>query len=416
MTTRFPASVDTVVIGAGQAGLTMSWHLQQAGRDHIVLDSRASLGGSWQDRWERFRLVGPNWTASFPGAPYDGDDPDGFMPRDEIAGRVARYASTIGAPVVLEAIVGRLTRRVDGFRLETGQGSVDAGEVIVAVGGFHAPRVPSVAADLPARVLSLHAHHYRDATDLPDGAVLVIGSGQTGVQLVEELRDQGREVYLCVGSAGRVPRRYRGHDLFHWLWELAERGEEMGVRLPTADQLPDGTRRLLGNPHLSGHGGGHEVDLRRIGLDGTTLLGRLTAIEGERVRLGDDLQANLDAADRLFAERFQGPIDAFIAAAGLDLPPAEPTTRVEYSPPIVEELDLAAAGISTVLWTTGYRQDLSWIDLPVTDDLGFPRQTDGVSEVPGLYFVGGLWQRDQTSATLVGLPRDARVLAARMGL
>lgn len=416
MTMRLPRSIDTAVIGAGQAGLTMSWYLQRAGRDHVILDRRGTLGGGWQDRWERFRLVSPNWTVDLPGTPYDGNDPDGFMPRDEIAGRIARYAGTIGAPVVPEAGVDRLRRRGDGFRLDTAQGPVDAREVVVAVGGFHVPHVPILAGGLPARVLSLHSHHYRAPTDLPDGAVLVVGSGQTGVQLVEELQAAGRAVFLCVGSAGRVPRRYRGHDIFHWLSQLATRGEAVGVRLPTASELPDPRLRRAGNPHLSGHGGGHEVDLRQLGQNGTTLLGRLDAIDGERIRLADDLEENLELADRFFAERFKDLIDAYIDAAELDSPPAEDRSDDPYAPPRIEELDLSAFGISTVLWTTGYRQDLGWIEPPIADEQGFPRQVDGVTEIPGLYVLGSLWQRDQASATLIGVSRDARVLAGRMGL
>src|SRR3990170_1916581 len=186
--TSLPRRVDTAVIGAGQAGLAMSWYLREDDRDHVVLERRPTLGGGWQDRWEAFRLVSPNWTASFPGMPYDGDDPDGYMPRDEIAGRVARYAAAIGAPVVIEAGVDRLRAR--------------------ATGGFHRSNMPALGASLPARVRNLHSSAYRRPTDLPPGAVLIVGSAQTGVQLVEELRDAGREVYLCVGSAGRFPRCY----------------------------------------------------------------------------------------------------------------------------------------------------------------------------------------------------------------
>jgi putative flavoprotein involved in K+ transport len=413
----FPSRIATVVIGAGQAGLTMSWHLRQAGRDHVVLERRATLGGGWQDRWDDFRLVGPNWTASFPGEPYDGDDPDGYMSRDEIAGRVARYAAAIEAPVVTEAGVERLrARSTSGFEVLTSQGRLEAQEVIVATGGFHTPHVPAIAGALSKRVLSLHAHHYRRTADLPPGATLVVGSGQTGVQLVEDLRAAGRDVYLAVGAAGRVPRRYRGRDIFYWLWQLAERGEEVGVALPTVDKLPDPRRRMAGNPSLSGHGGGHETNVRRYGRDGTTLLGRLTAIDGERIRLAPDLTANLAMADRFFEERFREPVDGFIAAAGIDAPPAEAPDVVDYEPPVVEDLDLARAGIGAVLWTTGYRQDLGWIEPSITDDMGFARQVRGLTEVPGLFVIGSLWQHDQTSATLVGMPRDARVLAERMGL
>jgi putative flavoprotein involved in K+ transport len=415
--TSLPARVDTAVIGAGQAGLTMSWHLRAAGRDHVVLERRSSLGGGWQDRWDGFRLVSPNWMASFPGAPYDGDDPDGYMPRDEIAGRVAHYAATIGAPVVLEAGVERLRARPDGgFELRTTQGSVSAREVVVATGGFHAPSVPALAAALPARVLSLHSSAYRRPSDLPPGAVLVVGSAQTGVQLVEELRAAGREVYLSVGSAGRIPRRYRGRDSFVWLAMCVERGEELGVPLPTVDKLPDPRRRLAGNPHVSGHGGGHDTNLRQFGRDGVRLVGRLTGVDGERVRLAPDLPDNIAAADRFFDERFRPLFDRLIDAAGIDAPLADPVAPIAFEPEVIDELDLASAGISTVLWTTGFRRDLTWIDPPITDELGFPRQVRGVTEVPGLYVLGSLWQLDQASATLFGVARDARVLAGLMGL
>lgn len=415
--TSLPQQIETVVIGAGQAGLTMSWHLQRAGRDHVVLDRRTTPGGGWQDRWDAFRLVGPNWTASFPDAPYDGDDPDGYMPRDEIAGRVAAYAGRIHAPVVLGAAVDRLrARAAGGFQLDMQQGTIVAREVVVATGGFHVPHVPALADVLSPRVLSIHSHGYRSAAGLPPGAVLVVGSGQTGVQLVEELRALGREVYLCVSTAGRFPRRYRGRDAFFWLWQLAERGEELGSGLLRVDELPDPRRRLAANPHLSGHAGGHETNLRHIGQAGTTLLGRLTGIDSEHIRLAPDLHANLDGADRFFDERFRGRIDGFIEAAGIACPSAEPPTTSEFRPPVIEQLDLRQAGISTVLWTTGYRQDLSWIDLPITDEMGFARQVRGVSAVPGLFFLGSLWQYDQGSATLFGLQRDGRVLAERMGL
>jgi putative flavoprotein involved in K+ transport len=413
---KLPDSIDTVVVGAGQSGLAMSWFLRRRGVDHVLLDRRTRLGGGWLDRWDAFRLVTPNWTASFPGSAYDGDDPDGFMPRDEIAGRVARYAESISAPVVLETEVHRLGARAGGgFRLETSQGTVSARRVIVATGGFHTPRIPAIAAALPERVLSLHSHAYRNERQLPPGAVLVVGSAQSGVQIVEELRDAGRRVFLCVGSAGRVPRRYRGRDIFYWLRQLAERGDELGTPLPSAATLEDPRRRLAANPHLSGHGGGHEVDLRRLASGGATLLGRLKAIDGERIRLAPDLSANLATADRFFEEKFRSLIDKLIERARIDAPPDE-RAPFQYDPPELAELDLARAEISAVLWTTGYRLDYGWIDLPVLDTLGFPRQTRGVTEIPGLYFIGSLWQHNQASATLFGLELEARALAERMGL
>jgi putative flavoprotein involved in K+ transport len=413
---NLPKTVETVVVGAGQAGLTMSWFLRDAGRDHLLLDRRATLGGGWQDRWDAFRLVSPNWTASFPGAPYDGSDPDGFMPRDEIAGRVARYADTIGAPVALDTEVRRLTTRDGGgFRLETSQGIVDAEQVVVAAGSFQVPRAPEIGAALPSRLTKLHSHAYRRESSLPAGAVLVVGSGQSGVQIAEELAEAGRRVYLSVGTAGRVPRRYRGRDIFRWLGALATRGEEYGVPLPSVDELPDPRLRSAGNPHLSGHRGGHETNLRALAASGMTLLGRIERADGEQLRLAGDLAANLARADSFFAERFQALIDTFIDNAGVDAPQDD---RAPYSfePPELVEIDLDKAGISTVIWATGYRLDYGWIDLPIFDEQGFPRHRRGVTEVPGLYFLGLLWQHNQASATLFGAALDARHIAAQMGL
>jgi putative flavoprotein involved in K+ transport len=414
--TTLPSRIETVIVGAGQAGLTMSWYLRQAEREHILLERRATLGGGWLDRWDQFRLVGPNWTASFPDAPYDGDDPDGFMPRDEIAATIGRYAQRILAPIVLGTAVERVSATSPGFAVRTSGGEIRADQVIVATGGFHVPHIPAIAGTFPATVRHLHAHDYRREADLPPGAVLLVGSGQTGVQLTEELREAGRDVYLSVGSAGRAPRRYRGRDIFEWLALISDHGDTYGTNLPSAEQLPDPRRRLAGNVQLSGHHGGHSVDLRELARHGTVLLGRLVGVDGDRVRLGDDLLANLDWADRAFGERIQPTIDAYIETAGLDSPPDEPTAPLALTPPVIEELELGRAGISTIIWTSGYRQDLGWIEPSITDELGFARQTGGVSELPGLSFIGSLWLRDQLSATLFGLPRDARALARQLGL
>jgi putative flavoprotein involved in K+ transport len=285
----------------------------------------------------------------------------------------------------------------------------------VATGGFHVPRVPACAAALPSRIASLHSHAYRTERQLAPGAVLVVGSGQSGVQLVEELHGAGRRVFLSVGSAGRAPRRYRGRDLFVWLRLLAARGDELGTPLPSVEKLPDPRRRRAGNPHVSGHGGGHDTDLRRLAAEGITLLGRLEAIDGERVRLAPDLSSNLAAADRFWDERFRALVDTAIERAGIDAPPDD-RAPFHHEPPEVPELDLAKAGITNVLWASGYTFDYGWIEPRIFDEMGFPRQERGVTAVPGLYFIGSLWQHNQGSATLFGLDLDARALAERMGL
>lgn len=410
-----PRAIDTVVIGAGQAGLIMSWHLQRAGREHVVLDRRETLGGGWQDRWDEFVLVGPNWTTGLPGYPYDGADPDGFMARDAVASRMRRYSEVIGAPVVRSTEALRLSAGGDRgrrFHLETTNGPVDADEVVVATGAFHQPKIPATAAGLSPRVVQIHSHDYRNVAQLPPGGVLIVGSGQTGVQLAEELHEAGREVTLSVGHCGRAPRRYRGHDFFFWARQLAQRGDEVGTPLPTVGQLPEPKLRFACNPHVSGHHGGHDTNLRQMALDGIHLVGRFTGAVGERATFAPDLRANLEFADTFFDVRFKALCDTFAERAGIEVTDDD---RVwpQYEPPEVTELDLARAGIGTVLWTTGYSPEYAWLDLPVLDEFGVPRHVRGVSAVPGLTFIGLLWQRNNASANLAGVDVDGAYLASR---
>lgn len=413
---QLPTTTDTVVVGAGHAGLTMSWFLGQAGQDHVVLEREATRRGSWHRRWDSFRLVSPNWMASFPEASYDGADPDGFMPRDEIDARVSAFAEKSRAPIVGGTEVQQLTSgNGGGFRLVTTQGEITADSVVVATGSFHIPRIPVVAADFPAKILQMHTHEYRSPERLPPGGVLVVGSGQSGCQITEELAEAGRDVHLSVGSAGRVPRRYRGRDIFAWLALLASRGAALGVPFPTADQLPDIRMRSAANPQLSGHHGGHEINLRQLATDGVVLLGRIERVTGGRLELAPDLPAKLAQADAFFGQRFQPLIDRLIEVAGIDAPPDD-GSPVTHEPAQLETLDLERAGISTVIWATGYGLDHGWIDLPIADEHGFPRQHRGVAEVPGLYFIGLLWQHTQASATLFGPRLDAAYLVERMGL
>jgi putative flavoprotein involved in K+ transport len=413
--TSLPDDVDVLVVGAGHTGLGISFLLNQAGRDYLVVEGCETLGGGWSDRWDEFTLVTPNWTASFPGWAYDGGDPDGFMGRAEITARVARYAEVVGAPVALDTEVRRL-RPEDGggFEVRTNRGSLSARQVVVATGSYHRPRVPAWASRISSRVFQLHSHHYRNQAALPDGGVLVVGSGQTGLQLAEELFEAGRQVYVAVGSAGRIPRRYRGRDFFGWSVELIRDGRRHGVALPTADQLPDPARRFNPMPALTGRNGGHDTNLRRYAADGIHLGGHLTGADGERVSFAGDLNQSLELADRFFDERFRGLIDTYIERAAIDAPPGDDTT-LTYQPREVIELNLRDAGISTVLWATGYGLDYGWIDAPIVDRLGYPQNVRGVTAVRGLYFLGLLWQHSQASASLVGPELDGPYLVEAMG-
>lgn len=410
-----PRQIETVIVGAGQAGLSLSALLRRTGREHVLLERRDRIGGGWLDRWDSFCLVSPNWTASFPDFEYDAPDRDAFMARDRIAGRIADYAAAIDAPVVLGTRVERLAAGEGGarFRLATPHGPVDADRVIVATGGFHDPRVPRAADQLSKRVQSVHAHEFRNEAALPPGGVLIVGSGQTGVQLAEELHDAGRRVVLSTGRCGRAPRRYRGEDVFVWLWRVRNLGGQYGIALPLLHQLPDPRLRYACNPHLSGHDGGHDTNLRRFAAEGMTLVGRFQGFDGERATFTDDLASNLAFADAWFGQRWQPLFDRYIDAAGLNAS-ADDRAPFEFEPPAITELDLAAESISTVLWTTGYRLDYAWIDLPAFDADGIPRQVDGVSEVDGLSFIGLPWLRDQGSATLYGVRRDAERLLQRL--
>ncbi|HLX35821.1 MAG TPA: NAD(P)-binding domain-containing protein [Candidatus Limnocylindrales bacterium] len=406
-------SVDTAIVGAGQAGLIVSGLLAQAGVEHVLLERRETLGGGWQDRWDAFQLVSPNWTTTVEGFPYRGSELDGFMAKDELIAHWRDYAAAISAPVELGTDVTRLEplgdSRAARFRVTTNRGRLDARHVVVAGGPFQVPHVPSFAAAIDPSIAQVHVHDYRRPEALPPGDVLIVGSGQSGVQLAEELVAADRSVTMATGRCGRAPRRYRDRDVFWWLREVATRGAAFGVGLPSPATLPDARARFACNPHLSGHDGGHDTNLRAMARDGMRVVGRVADAAGTRVRLAPDLASNLAFADSAFENRLQPIFDRYATLAGLDLPNDE-LAQVAYEPPEVLELDLAAEGISTILWTSGYRPRFDWIELPALDDVGLPIQDGGRTPVPGLSFIGTPYLVDMGSANLVGLERDARAL------
>jgi len=332
-----------------------------------------------------------------------------------------RYAETVAAPVVTGTEVTRLGGASfggtgdDRFVVETPAGPIHARNAVVAIGAFHRPHVPFLGQALPARLHQVHSFDYRRESDLPPGGVLVVGSDQTGAQLAEELQDAGREVFLSVGTAPRVPRRYRGRDIFHWLVDLAVIGPRIGVLLPAPEQLPSPLARFGGNATLSGHKGGHSTDLRAMAASGITLVGRIGAVDGEVVQLTPGLTQTLDRIAGVFPENVVPLIDRYIAASG-DSFPEDDNEWSDFQPPEPAELDLAAAGISTVLWSSGFRPDYGWLEFGIFDEMGLPQTRRGVSEVPGLFFVGHLWQTNQVSATLFGPWIDAPHVATEMGL
>ncbi|PSJ29660.1 FAD-dependent oxidoreductase [Streptosporangium nondiastaticum] len=395
---------DTLVIGGGQAGLATSYWLTKAGIDHIVVDRRDRLGGGWNDRWDEFCLVLPNFTLLMPGMPYDGDDPDGFMPRDDVLKYLSRYASQVNPSVRLATNVNRLAAENGGLVAYTSGTTFQARNVVLATGPYPRPRIPAAAEKISADIQQLHTNDYRRPTQLADGAVLVVGTGQSGAQIAEELHRAGREVHLSVSKKPAAPRRYRGRDLGWWLLSIHQHGAEVGVEM----KLQSPAARFDGNPILSGQGGGHSIDLRQLGREGVRLYGRLKSADGTTVRFTDDLAERLAFVETQFDKTQRRLFDAYIAAAKIDAPPDDrPAPSDSAVPATSTELDLAAAGIGSVVWATGYQLDFGWVDLPVFDEWGYPRHARGVTTQPGLYAVGLPWLHSVASSVFVGAGADA---------
>ena len=262
--------IETIIIGGGQAGLSTSYHLKQLGREHVVFEAAEKPAHAWRnDRWDSFTFVTPNWTIQLPGAEYDGDDPDGYLPKEEIVAYFERYIEKYDLPVRFKTSVLEVAPMDGGsYQVKTEAGMVQARNVVIATGSFQKPKIPAFASNLPTDILQLHSGFYRNPAQLPDGAVLVVGAGQSGLQIAEELYQSGRKVYLSVGFAPRAPRRYRGRDVFAWLVDV-------GFFEQTPDKLPSPKARFGANPQLSGKNGGHSLNLHQFARDGVTLLGHI---------------------------------------------------------------------------------------------------------------------------------------------
>lgn len=398
--------VETVIVGGGQAGLSAAYYLTQLGREHVVLERAARPAHAWRDdRWDSFTLVTPNWTFRLPGAAYDGPDPEGFMPRAEIVARFEAYVERYRLPVRHGVDVTAVEQTDRGYRVVTAAGTLEAANVIIATGLFQRPKLPPFHAALDPAIVQLHSGQYRHPGALPPGAVLVVGSGQSGCQIAEELNRAGRRVYLCVGSGGRAPRRYRGKDVFDWL-------NRAGFFDRTADKLPSSAARFAANPQLTGRDGGHALNLHQFARDGVALLGRLRDAGGAIIKLAPDLHDNLARIDA-FEEQVIRLIDDYVARAGLDAPEETiATLRDGYAVEPPAELDLRAAGVGAVIWAMGYAFDFSLVRLPVVDGDGFPIQQRGATAFPGLYFLGLPWLHTQKSGLLLGVAEDAERVAA----
>jgi len=395
---------DVIVVGGGQAGLSMSHYLKQRGIGHVIFEKNR-IGHSWRsERWDSFCLVTPNWQCRLPDFPYQGDDPQGFMLKDEIVEYVEAFAKKVEPPIHEGVSVTRVSRPKPGpLVVETTIGSFTAHHLIVATGGYDIPVIPDCSRSVPDRIVQVQSAQYRNPAALPPGEVLVVGTGQSGVQLMEDLHLAGRKVHLAVGSAPRSPRMYRGRETTEWLYDL-------GFYELTVDNHPLGDEvRHKTNHYLTGRDGGHEVDLRKFALEGVKLYGSLDDIHGTHVRFKPDLIENLDEADEVYLN-IRKDIDRFIEAQGIDAPQEQPFRKVWELSVNPIELDLEAAGITSIIWAIGFKPNYRWIDLPAFDGKGHPRFKRGVTPVEGLYFLGLPWLHTWGSGRFLTMAQDAEYL------
>src|SRR5256885_7304457 len=393
-------SVEVAIVGAGQAGLATSWYLAQAGVEHVVLEA-GRVAETWRSRrWDSFCLVTPNWSVTLPGAPYSGPEPDGYMGRAELIDHFQGWADGFAAPVKEDCHVSALGTHGDGFALEVPSGTILARDVVVASGGYQRAYRPPNADLIPGRITQLLAEDFKHERALPAGAVVIVGGGQTGCQLAEELHQAGRRVFLACGRAPWAPRRMGGRDLVWWI-------VESGFWNRTLAELPSPAARFLSNPLTTGHDGGHDLHYRTLHAMGVELVGRYAGADEKTLHFAGDLTASMKAGDDL-SRTFMKWVGAMCEVRGLEVP-------WEVPPPLDvggrTELDLGAEGITTVIWTAGFRPDYGWVRIPVFDDMGFPIQSDGRTAVPGLYFMGVHFQRKAQSAVLYGVGEDAEHVA-----
>jgi putative flavoprotein involved in K+ transport len=402
--------IDTVIVGGGQAGLALSYYLKQEEREHVVLERAPAFANAWRNqRWDSFTLVTPNFQVRMPGAEYTGDDPSGFMSRDDVVKYFDDYVEKFALPVRCRVEVTSVEKSPQGYFVRTSVGKYEAANVVIATGLYQSPKVPSFSAAIPRNILQIHSMDYRNPSSLPGGTVLVVGTGQSGAQIAEELYQSGRRVYLSIGSAGRVPRRYRGRDINDWFTHIGMFDTKVGeLKSPRAKFAP--------HPQISGKNGGESLNLHQFARDGVVLLGHVRGVQGGQLIIAPDLKEMLAKVDQLELDSLN-MINSYIARMGLEVATeVVPQLRDGYEQEEIETLDLKSAGIKTVIWATGYDFDFSLVKLPVTDGDGYPLQKRGVTEYDGLYFLGMPWLHTRKSGILFGVGDDAAYLAAHIAL
>lgn len=395
---------DTLVVGAGQAGVAMSEHLGNLGVPHLVLE-RNRIAERWRtERWDSLVANGPAWHDRFPGLEFDDIDPDAFAPKERIADYFETYASRINAPVRTGVEVNKVKRKAGrpGFTIETSSGVIEANRVVAATGPFQRPVIPPIAPE-DEKITQIHSAEYRNPGQLPEGAVLVVGAGSSGVQIADELQRAGRKVYLSVGPHHRPPRAYRNRDFTWWLGVLGEWD---------AEAMKPGTEHVT--IAVSGAHGGQTVDFRDLARQGMTLVGRTKSFNDGMATFEPDLADNLARGDENYLSLLDAA-DDYIARNGIDLPEEPEARRILPDPECVThpvlELDLAGAGITSIIWATGFAVDFSWLNVGAFDENGRPQHRRGISIEPGVYFLGLPWLSNRSSSFIWGVWHDAKFIA-----
>jgi putative flavoprotein involved in K+ transport len=405
--------IDTVIIGGGHTGLTMSYFLSQRGLEHVILE-RGRVAERWiSERWDAFHFQFPNWTIELPGYKYRTEDPDGFVPGREIVRFIQEYADFIKAPVRSGVDVIALENSSNSmpYLLRTNAGAIEASHVVIATGQREKGVIPPFSSDVPNDIRQLHSSAYRNAGELPPGAVLVVGSGASGFQIAEDLYQNGRQVYVCMGRHRCLARRYRGRDYAWWAFELGLFDRQRADSSRTSQNgasIPPG-------PLLTGVNGGYEADWRELAAKGIVLLGRLKAVKGARLELAADLEDNLTKGEEWLAN-FKKSVDDYIAENKWDFPTdSSPRLEGSASAPVLE-LDLKSEGITSIIWATGFGNDYAWLKLPLLDERREPVHERGVTQFPGIYFLGLRWLYKQKSGFLSfgGPAEDAAFLAEQI--
>jgi putative flavoprotein involved in K+ transport len=399
---------DTVVIGGGQAGLAMSYHLQNSGREHIILE-RNRIAERWRsERWDSLAFQFPNASLELPGWRYQGNDPNGFASCEAVTQFIEDYAQAINAPIRcgVKALSLEAGNSPDRFTIRTEGDSIEARHIVIATGPFQRPAIPAAAMQLPGTVFQVHANDYRNPDQLPPGAILVVDAGGSGCQVAEELHGAGREVYLSVRSHGLAPRRYRGRDLFWWLFAL-------GKFDATIESQPN--HRIPSPLLLTGANGGHDINLRQFAAAGMHLLGSFLGVEDGILNFAADLEMNLTKADHTL-EEFKRLADAYLSSIGENMGDEnvveQPCFVGQPHAPVPQKL--SGSQIGAVIWCTGYQGDFGWVRVPVFDAHGNPAQRRGVTTYSGVYFLGLHWMHKMKSGTLFGVGEDAAYLAEQI--